>query len=83
MKSILISEERWQQIVASTVEARGNKYRLSFVLKRDLGWSGRRHPNNQRKVYIDFWSEDAKTMFLLEFGLEGIVKEPQKIINVG
>lgn len=75
MEPILVTEDRWKEIITSVVEMRGNKYLLSFVQKRDLGWSGRRHPSNYSRVFVDFWTEDAKSMFLLEFGTEGIVKE--------
>lgn len=85
MEPILVTEDRWKEIITSVVEMRGGKYRLSFVQKRDLGWTGRYHPNNHSRVFVDFWTEDAKSMFLLEFGTEGIVKEvapkPRRILH--
>lgn len=72
---ILVSNDRWTEILNQVIETRGQKYRLSFVLKRDMGWTPRLMPNDHSKVFIDFWSDDAKSMFLLEFGVEGHLKQ--------
>lgn len=72
---ILISSDRWTEILNQVVESRGMKYRLSFVLKRDMGWTPRLMRDDHNKVYIDFWTAEAKSMFLLEFGVEGHLKQ--------
>lgn len=75
LSPILVSSVRWTEILNQVVETRGQKYRLSFVQKRDLGWTPRLMRNDHNKVYIDFWTEEAKSMFLLEFGVEGHLKQ--------
>jgi len=48
----------------------GHKYMLSYVLKRDMGWTPRFDKNWARNgiVYMDFWSPESRTAFLLEYG---------------
>ena len=75
LSPILVSSVRWTEILNQVIETRGQKYRLSFVLKRDLGWTPRLMRDDNSKVFIDFWTEEAKSMFLIEFGVEGHLKQ--------
>jgi len=61
---------KWKNIQADIVLRHGHKYMLSYALKRDMGWTARFDPYWPRNgiVYMDFWSSEARTAFLLEYG---------------
>jgi hypothetical protein len=79
MTPIRITDERFTAIRKQLIEDRGQKYCISAVVKRDLGWSPRYNYISDHSdygyVYIDFWDDSSKTMFLLEFGTDGIVEK--------
>ena len=74
MTPILLTHKRYLEIFDQIIDTRGQKYRISFVLKRDLGWTPRLMTDDHSKVWIDFWEEHAKSGFLIEFGTEGHVQ---------
>lgn len=63
---IKISPEDFDKIRQDIIEKSGVVGQLSFVLKREQGWSWRQaYIGNP--VEIDFWNDNAKSMFLLSY----------------
>lgn len=58
--------EDWEKVRNFVMETRGVSGLISFVLKREQGWSWRQSYFGQ-PVEIDFWNDSAKSMFLLTY----------------
>lgn len=58
--------EDWEKVRENIIETRGLTGVISFVLKREQGWSWRQSYFGQ-PVEIDFWNDSAKSMFLLTY----------------
>ena len=58
--------EDWEKVRENIIETRGLIGVLSFVLKREQGWTWRQRYFGQ-PVEIDFWNDSAKSMFLLTY----------------
>ena len=77
IKHLELSHSEWAKIKEQLLADFGTKILLSWVSKRELNFTVREHRrwdnkqngyNDQRSVIcIDFYSEDAKTYFLLRF----------------
>jgi hypothetical protein len=58
--------DEYQKVVMQIREDEGLSKTLTHVLKREKGWTYRR-PYHDDVVYIDFWTDSAKSMFLLTY----------------
>ena len=58
--------EDYQKVIVQIREDEGLRATLSNVLKREKGWTYRR-PYHDDVVHIDFWTDSAKSMFLLTY----------------
>lgn len=58
--------DEYQQIIIQIRDDEGLRATLTSVLKREKGWTYRR-PYHDDCVYIDFWNDSAKSMFLLTY----------------
>lgn len=58
--------EDWEKVRENIIETRGLIGVISFVLKREQGWTWRQSYFGQ-PVEIDFWNDSAKSMFLLTY----------------
>lgn len=63
---IKLYDNEFEAVRKDIIETHGISGILSWVLKRDQGWSYRNRGWNE-PVSIDFWSESAKSMFLLKY----------------
>jgi hypothetical protein len=82
-KNLIIfhKHEEWEKIYQQILQDFGNKMTISFVLKRELGFTVRQHkglmPANSKldpslkyyeyQVHLDFYSESAQTWFQLKY----------------
>ena len=66
MTPVEISMRAYSEILQDVVERHGQKALLMGYKKRALGWTPRNRWGKQT-VYIDFWEESAKSLFLLEY----------------
>ena len=71
---IFHSPNEWDKIYQEIFVAYGIRMSLSYVLKRELGFTVRRHkglvrPNNyyEDQVHLDFYSEAAQSWFQLKY----------------
>jgi hypothetical protein len=78
IKHLELSHSEWDKIKQQLTEQYGTKILLSWVMRRELNFTIREHhrwDNNTNKGWhdqrsvmcIDFYSEDARTYFLLRF----------------
>ncbi len=58
--------DEYQEVIATIRDTEGLRATLTNVLKREKGWTYRR-PYHGDVVYIDFWNDSAKAMFLLSY----------------
>lgn len=63
---IKLLEEDWLKIKQDILDARGPSGLISWVLKREQGWTWRQGYFSQ-PIEIDFWTDSAKSMFLLTY----------------
>jgi hypothetical protein len=63
---IKILQEEFEKVRSDIIEKNGFSGSLSWVLKRDQGWSWRQAYIGE-PVAVDFWNDSAKTMFLLTY----------------
>ena len=63
---IKLLEEDWVKVKHTIIETRGLNGTLSWVLKREQGWTWRQAYYGE-PVSIDFWTDSAKSMFLLSY----------------
>lgn len=63
---IKLLEEDWLKIKQDILTQRGASGMISWVLKRDQGWTWRQAYWGE-PVSIDFWTDSAKAMFLLTY----------------
>lgn len=77
MKSIKISIKDWEKILEKIKKDYPPSYHLiRSITKEKLGFLPREHTdyslsyskNNIRSMYIDFFDEHKKTMFILKYG---------------
>lgn len=76
MKHIELTHREWDDLKTKLVAELGNKALLSFVLKREFGFTVREHhrwdstqrwDDRRSVICLDFYSEAAKTWFLLKY----------------
>lgn len=82
MKPIIFEEKVWdQEIWPGIVSEYGKKIAITWVCKRELGFTVRRHteyqlqvedrwssyPRKNTKVHLDFYDEQMRTLFLLKY----------------
>lgn len=68
MTPVELSMCAYSKILQDVVERHGQKALLMGYKKRVLGWTPRVQGRwGKQKVYIDFWEESAKSLFLLEY----------------
>ena len=72
MKSLIITDEKWNKIRTRIIEEHGTKIMISWVCRRELGFMIRDYQSydNFRPVsekFIDFDDEQSKTMFILKY----------------
>lgn len=58
--------EDWEKVRQDIIEKNGLAGSLSWRLKREHGWTYRQ-PYQGDVVHIDFWTDSAKSMFLLTY----------------
>jgi hypothetical protein len=63
---IKLLEEDWLKIKQEIINTRGLNGIISWVLKREQGWTWRQAYWGE-PVSIDFWNDNAKSMFLLTY----------------
>lgn len=66
MTPLQLYSEEFNLIRKYIIETQGFSSQLTWVLKRDHGWSWRQAYWDSN-VSIDFWSDSAKSMFLLKY----------------
>jgi len=77
-KPIVLTHKEHSEIVHKLVETYGKKILISFVCKRELGFTFREHQQFDEdsdggwkdrfsRWYVDFYSEEAETMFRLAY----------------
>jgi hypothetical protein len=77
MKHIELNHKEWEQLQNKLVAELGARARISWVLKREFGFTVREHSrwDNTNKdwqdrrsvICIDFYDEAAKTWFALKY----------------
>lgn len=75
---IKLLEEDWVKIKHSIIEIRGVNGTFSWVLKREQGWTWRQAYSGE-PVSIDFWNDNAKSMFLLTYS--HLIAKSLKLFN--
>jgi len=63
---IQLLDHEWDAVKTFIKENEGLSATMNHVLKREKGWSYR-SPYYSHPVYIDFWNDSAKSMFLLSY----------------
>lgn len=63
---IKLLEEDWLRVKQDILDNRGPGGLISWVLKREQGWTWRQGYFSQ-PIEIDFWTDSAKSMFLLTY----------------
>lgn len=76
-KPITLTHKQHRKIVKQLIETYGQKITISFVCRRELGFTFREHQqfndhndgwrDKWSTWYVDFYSEEAETMFRLQF----------------
>lgn len=70
MTPIKLKPECYRQISDDLLQKYGQKSMLINWKKQNLGWTVRLkrdyHRDTVAEIYVDFWEEDAKSLFLLE-----------------
>lgn len=61
---IELSDKKWRKIQELLVEEGGPSRRISWVLKREYGFTPR---HDWGKVYLDFYDDKMQTYFQLRF----------------
>ena len=79
MKPIIFEEKKWDhELWPNLVAEHGKKIGISWVCKRELGFTVRRHTEylsddgraysrRNTKVCLDFYDEQMRTLFLLKY----------------
>lgn len=75
---IKLLDEEWTALMSYIVSIEGPRAAISWVLKRDKGWTYRR-PYYGDPVDIDFWTDNAKSMFLLSYS--HLITKSLKLFN--
>ncbi len=58
--------DEFESVRKDLIERCGFASAIMWVLKRDHGWTWRQAYHGE-PVFIDFWNDNAKTMFLLSY----------------
>ena len=72
IKHIELSSAEWEQIKSKLIEEFGQKIIITWVLKRECGFTVRSHTdwndgNYHRVICLDFYDEQMKTWFILKY----------------
>jgi len=81
IKSLKLTHSEYHAIRKKMIDEHGEKIKIPFICKRELGfiprefneWTattdkyGRHHNISVVVIYLDFYSESAKSMFLLKY----------------
>lgn len=74
MKSLVYSERDWNKLWASILKEYPPSINISWVCKRELGFTVRKHTYWDREgrayiheVHLDFYDEAMKTLFILKY----------------
>jgi hypothetical protein len=76
MKALVLSTREWEEnIKPALIKEYGKSIAISWVCKRELGFTVRYHRAADRmdaafgkeEVHLDFYDEASQTMFLLKF----------------
>lgn len=70
MKALILKPHEWEnKIKPELIKEYGKSIAISWVCKRELGFTVRYHrdANYKEEVHLDFYTESAQTMFLLKF----------------
>lgn len=70
--------EDWEKVKHFIIETRGLTGTLSWVLKSEQGWTWRQAYWGE-PVSIDFWTDSAKSMFLLSYS--HLISKSLKLFN--
>lgn len=75
---IKLYQEEFEAVRQNIIETHGVSGILSWVLKRDQGWTWR-HAYWGDPISIDFWTDSAKSMFLLKYS--HLIDKSLKVLN--
>lgn len=72
MKALVLSHSEWSKVKTELVKDYGASISISWVSRRELGFTAREHTDyaNGRygsSMHIDFYSEQARTFFMLKY----------------
>lgn len=78
IKSLKITEQTWDIIREDLRKKHGDSIIINRVMKKKLNFTRRfgEYQFPHRSIYIDFFTEQSKTLFLLKYG--EIINEKSK-----
>jgi hypothetical protein len=77
LKSLKLTQDSWDIILTDLRKKHGDSISINFVMKKKLNFTRRfgEYDFPNRWVYLDFFSEQAKTIFLLKYSELLTIKE--------
>ena len=70
IKPLELTNTQWDHIAKKLVEKHGPSIMISSVMRRKLGFVRRTKKYYIDGVYIAFWEEKHKTMFILQWDID-------------